>query len=183
MAKSKNNKNEAGLSAQPTTDGFTDKLVNVRRTTKVVKGGRVFGFAALVVAGDGQGRIGFGQGKAREVPNAIQKATEAARRSMIRIPLNGTTLHHEIRSRHGASKVLMSPASEGTGVIAGGAMRAVFEVMGVQNVLAKNVGSTNPINVVRATIKGLTNMLTPELAAAKRGKSVEELMRKQNGEK
>ena len=165
------------------TDGFIDKLVNVRRTAKVVKGGRVFGFSALVVAGDGQGRIGFGQGKAKEVPVAIQKATEAARRSMIHIQLNGTTLYHEVRSRHGASKVVLLPASEGTGVIAGGAMRAVFEVMGVHNILAKNVGSTNPVNVVRATIKGLTCMLTPELAAKKRGKSVKDLVGNKNGSK
>jgi len=176
MAKSKNKNAGNADSSIQTTDGFVDKLVSVRRTTKVVKGGRVFGFAALVVAGDGQGRIGFGQGKAKEVPNAIQKATEAARRSMIQIPLRDATLHHEIHSRHGASKVLMLPASEGTGVIAGGAMRAVFEVMGVKNVLAKNVGSTNPVNVVRATIKGLTQMLTPELVAAKRGKTIQELM-------
>ncbi|MCX7124302.1 MAG: 30S ribosomal protein S5, partial [Gammaproteobacteria bacterium] len=129
------------------TDGIIDKLVNVRRTVKVVKGGRVFSFAALVVVGDGQGKIGLGQGKAKEVPVAIQKATDAARRNMIQIQLNGTTLYHEVRSRHGASKVLMLPASDGTGVIAGGAMRAVFEVMGVQNILAKNAGSTNPVNV------------------------------------
>lgn len=165
------------------SDGFIDKLVNVRRTAKVVKGGRVFGFSALVVAGDGQGKIGLGQGKAKEVPVAIQKATEAARRSMVQVHLNGNTLYHEIRSRHGASKVLLLPASEGTGVIAGGAMRAVFEVMGVKNILAKNVGSTNPVNVVRATIKGLTDMLTPELAALKRGKSVNDLVGKKNGKK
>ncbi len=163
---------------QTQTDGIVDKLVNVRRTVKVVKGGRVFSFAALVVVGDGQGRIGFGQGKAKEVPVAIQKATESARRNMIHIQLNGTSLYHEVRSRHGASKVLMLPASEGTGVIAGGAMRAVFEVMGVKNVLAKNVGSTNPVNVVRATVKGLTNMLSPEAVAKKRGKSVQEMLGK-----
>lgn len=165
------------------TDGFIDKLVNVRRTAKVVKGGRVFGFSALVVAGDGQGKIGLGQGKAKEVPVAIQKATEAARRSMVQVQLNGTTLYHEVRARHGASKVLLLPASEGTGVIAGGAMRAVFEVMGVHNILAKNVGSTNPVNVVRATIKGLVDMLTPELAAKKRGKSVKDLVGKKNATK
>ncbi len=165
------------------TDGFIDKLVNLRRTAKVVKGGRVFGFSALVVAGDGQGKIGLGQGKAKEVPVAIQKATEAARRSMVHVQLNGTTLYHEVCARHGASKVLLLPASEGTGVIAGGAMRAVFEVMGVQNILAKNVGSTNPVNVVRATIRGLTTMLTPELAAKKRGKSVKDLVGKKNGTK
>ncbi|MDP1573334.1 MAG: 30S ribosomal protein S5 [Coxiellaceae bacterium] len=165
------------------TDGIVDKLVNVRRTTKVVKGGRVFGFSALVVVGDGQGKIGFGQGKAKEVPVAIQKATESARRNMTQINLNGTTLYHEIRSRHGASKILMLPASEGTGVIAGGAMRAVFEVMGIKNILAKNVGSTNPVNVVRAAVKGLTGMLTPESVARKRGKSVRELMGKNNNDK
>lgn len=163
------------------TDGFIDKLVNVRRTAKVVKGGRVFGFSALVVAGDGQGKIGFGQGKAKEVPVAIQKATEAARRNMVQVHLSGTTLHHEIKARHGASKVLLLPASEGTGIIAGGAMRAVFEVMGVQNILAKNVGSTNPVNVVRATVKGLTNMLTPEVVARKRGKSVKEILGAKDG--
>lgn len=156
------------------TDGITDKLVGVRRTSKTVKGGRDFSFSALVVVGDGQGKIGFGQGKAKEVPIAIQKATDSARRNMVQVQLSGATLHHEIRSRHGASKVLMLPASEGTGIIAGGAMRAVFEVMGVKNVLAKNVGSTNPVNVVRATVKGLTNMMTPELAARRRGKSVKE---------
>ncbi|OGT53740.1 MAG: 30S ribosomal protein S5 [Gammaproteobacteria bacterium RIFCSPHIGHO2_12_FULL_42_13] len=159
----------------PVTDGISDKLVGVRRVTKVVKGGRMFGFSALVVVGDGQGKIGFGQGKAKEVPVAIQKATEAARRNMVQVQLNGTTLYHPIRSRHGASKVLLLPAAEGTGIIAGGAMRAVFEVMGVRNILAKNVGSTNPVNVVRATVKGLVNMLTPEMVARKRGKTVESL--------
>ena len=165
----------AQIATETQTDGITDKLVNVRRTTKVVKGGRVFGFSALVVVGDGQGKIGFGQGKAKEVPVAIQKATESARRNMIQINLNGNTLYHEIRCRHGASKLVLLPASDGTGIIAGGAARAVFEVMGVKNVLAKNVGSTNPVNVVRATVKGLMNMLTPEFAARKRGKTVKEL--------
>ncbi|EKD77431.1 MAG: 30S ribosomal protein S5 [uncultured bacterium] len=158
------------------TDGITDKLVSVRRTSKTTKGGRDFSFSALVVVGDGQGKIGFGQGKAKEVPIAIQKATDSARRNMLQVQLNGTTLYHEVRARHGASKVLLLPASEGTGIIAGGAVRAVFEVMGVQNVLAKNVGSTNPVNVVRATVKGLTEMLTPEMAAKKRGKSIKEIM-------
>jgi len=161
---------------QQQSDGITDKLVNVRRTVKVVKGGRVFSFAALVVVGDGQGKIGYGLGKAKEVPVAIQKATDAARRNMIQIHLNGNTLHHAIRARHGASKIVMLPASEGTGIIAGGAMRAVFEVMGVKNILAKNVGSTNAINVVRAAVSGLTNMLTPETVARKRGMSVKRLM-------
>lgn len=163
------------------TDGIVDKLVHVRRTAKVVKGGRVFGFSALVVAGDGQGKIGFGQGKAKEVPIAIQKATEAARRSMKQVHLSGTTIYHQIKSTHGASRVLMLPAADGTGVIAGGAMRAVFEVAGVENVLAKNIGSTNPVNVVRATIKGLTGMLTPDSVAAKRGKTVKELVGRQDG--
>lgn len=171
---------QSATETQQQTDGFIDKLINVRRVTKVVKGGRVFAFAALVVVGDGQGRIGFGQGKAKEVPVAIQKATDAARRNMVTIQLNGNTLYHEIRARHGASKVVLLPASEGTGVIAGGAARAVFEVMGVKNVLAKNVGSTNPVNVVRATMKGLTSMLTPEMVARKRGKSVKELMGNQD---
>ncbi len=168
----------AQTDANAVTDGIVDKLVNVRRTAKVVKGGRVFGFSALVVVGDGQGRIGFGQGKAKEVPIAIQKATDSARRNMITINLNGSTLHHEIRARHGASKIVMLPASEGTGIIAGGALRAVFEVMGVKNVLAKNVGSTNPVNVVRAAISGLTSMLTPEMVAKKRGITMKQLMGK-----
>lgn len=153
-----------------------EKLVAVNRTAKVVKGGRIFGFSAVVVVGDGNGRVGFGTGKAREVPAAIQKAMDQARKNMVYITLNNETLFHEVRARHGASKVFMRPASEGTGIIAGGAMRAVFEVLGVKNVLAKCLGSTNPINIVRATIKGLTDMSTPELIADKRGKTVEELM-------
>ncbi len=156
-------------------DGYIEKLVAVNRNATTVKGGRRMSFSALVVAGDGEGTIGFGQGKAREVPIAIQKATEAARRNMIHVQLKGTTLQHEVVARHGASKVLMLPASEGTGVIAGNAMRAIFEVMGVQNVLAKCLGSSNPINVVRATIKGLKQMATPESVAAKRGKTVKEI--------
>ena len=158
------------------TDGYQEKLVAVRRTSKVVKGGRQFGFDALVVAGDGEGRVGYGRGKAKEVPVAIQKATEAARRSMVQIHLHNNTLQHPIKARHGASKVLMMPASEGTGVIAGNAMRAVFEVMGVENVLAKCVGSTNPINVVRATVNGLLQMSSPEQVAAKRGKTIKEII-------
>ncbi len=157
-------------------DEIIEKLVDVKRTSKTVKGGRKMGFSALVVAGDGKGRIGFGRGKALEVPVAIQKATEAARRSMVEIQLKGNTIQHVIRGRHGASKVLMLPAPEGTGVIAGSAMRAIFEVIGIENVLAKCIGSNSPINVVRATIDGLTKMATPESVAAKRGKTVAEIM-------
>lgn len=159
----------------PVSDGYIEKLVSVNRNATTVKGGRRMSFSALVVAGDGEGKVGFGRGKAREVPVAIQKATEAARRNMLHIQLKGKTLQHEVTARHGASKVLMLPASEGTGVIAGNAMRAVFEVMGIQNVLAKCLGSSNPINVVRATIKGLKQMATPESVAAKRGKTVKEI--------
>ncbi len=165
---------DAGSETQ--SDGIVEKLVEVRRTSKTVKGGRQMGFSALVVAGDGEGKVGYGRGKAREVPLAIQKATENARRNMVQIHLKGTTLQHQIVARHGASKVLMIPASEGTGIIAGSAMRAVFEVMGVENILAKNVGSTTPVNVVHATIKGLTKMLTPEYVAEKRGKKLEEIL-------
>ncbi len=157
-------------------EGMQEKLVQVNRVAKVVKGGRIFAFTALTVVGDGNGKVGFGRGKAREVPAAIQKALEAARRNMIEVDLNGTTLQHPIRAHHGASKVFMQPASDGTGVIAGGAMRAVLEVAGVQNVLAKCYGSTNPINVVRATFEGLKSMTSPEQVAAKRGKSVEEIL-------
>ncbi|ODN42802.1 30S ribosomal protein S5 [Piscirickettsia litoralis] len=157
-------------------DGLQEKLVDVNRTAKVVKGGRVFGFSALTVVGDGNGRVGFGRGKAREVPVAIQKAMEAARKSMVEVPLKGTTLHYAVNARHGASKVYMQPASDGTGIIAGGAMRAVFEVVGVQNVLAKSIGSTNPVNVIRATINGLKSISSPEDIAAKRGKSVGEIV-------
>lgn len=158
------------------TDGIQDKLVVVNRTAKVVKGGRRFGFNALVVAGDGNGRIGFGSGKAVEVPNAIKKANESARRNMRKFELKGKTLQHATVGQHGATKVWLSPASEGTGIIAGSAMRAIFEVMGVENVLTKVIGSTTPINVVRATIKALTQMMSPEMVAEKRGKSVEQVL-------
>jgi len=157
-------------------DDLLEKLVSVNRVAKVVKGGRIFSFSALTVVGDGNGRVGFGSGKAREVPVAIQKAMEKARRNMINVPLNEkNTLHYPINARHGAAKVYMQPASEGTGIIAGGPMRAVFECVGIHNVLAKSNGSTNPVNVVRATIKGLMAMSSPEQVAAKRGKSVEEI--------
>ncbi len=158
------------------TDGYQEKLVSVTRTAKVVKGGRVFGFAVLVVVGDGNGKVGYGRGKAREVPIAIQKAMDQARKNTTYIPLAGSTIHHEITSNYGASKVFMKPASEGTGIIAGGAMRAVFEVLGVKNILSKSIGSTNPGNIVRATIGALMSIGTPEYIAAKRGKSVKEVM-------
>jgi len=159
-----------------TGDGLQEKLVSVRRVAKVVKGGRIFGFSALTVVGDGNGRVGYGTGKAREVPAAIQKAMESARKNMVNVNLNEGTLQHALNGVHGAAKVYMQPASEGTGIIAGGAMRAVFEVVGVHNVLAKCIGSSNPINVVQATIKGLDNMADPESVAAKRGKTVKEIL-------
>lgn len=160
---------------QQQSDGLIEKLVCVLRTSKTVSGGRRFSFTGVVVVGDGKGRVGFGRGKASEVPIAIQKATENARKNLRTYQLSGTTLYHEVIGRHGASKVYMQPASDGTGVIAGSAMRAVFEVMGVENVLAKIIGSTNPVNVVQATIDGLNQMLTPEKVAAKRGISVAEI--------
>lgn len=157
-------------------EGFQEKLVQVNRVAKTVKGGRIFTFTALTVVGDGNGKVGFGRGKAREVPAAIQKAMEAARRNMIEVDLNGDTLQYATKGRHGGSKVYMQPASQGTGVIAGGAMRSVFEMAGVQNVLAKCYGSTNPVNVVRATFQALKEMASPESIAAKRGKSVEQIL-------
>jgi small subunit ribosomal protein S5 len=157
------------------SDGLREKMVAVNRVTKVVKGGRVLGFAALTVVGDGDGGVGMGKGKAREVPVAVQKALEEARRRMFRVSLRNGTLQHAVIGRHGASKVLMQPASAGTGIIAGGPMRAVFEVMGITNVLAKCIGSTNPYNVVRATLDGLKQMRTPAEVAAKRGKRIEDI--------
>jgi small subunit ribosomal protein S5 len=157
------------------SDGLREKMVAVNRVTKVVKGGRVMGFAALTVVGDGDGGIGMGKVKAREVPVAVQKAMEEARRRMVKVQLKNGTLHHPVMGRHGSSRVYMQPASDGTGIIAGGPVRAVLEVMGVTNILAKCIGSTNPYNVVRATIDGLTAMNTPAEIAAKRGKTVEEI--------
>jgi small subunit ribosomal protein S5 len=155
---------------------FAEKLIAVNRVSKVVKGGRIFSFTALTVVGDGNGRVGFGYGKAREVPAAIQKAMEKARRNIVNIDLKGTTLQHAVKGKHSGSKVYMQPASDGTGIIAGGAMRAVLEVAGVQNVLSKVYGSTNPINVVRATIGALVNMKSPETVAAKRGLNVTDIL-------
>lgn len=156
--------------------GYNEKLVAVARNAKVVKGGKIFSFSAVTVVGDGNGRIGVGRGKAREVPVAIQKSLDDARKNMQRVVLKGGTLHHEVIGKHGATRVFMKPASEGTGIIAGGAMRAVFEVLGVKNVLARIGGSTNPINVVRATINALLSISPPEHMAAKRGKSLNELL-------
>ncbi len=166
----------ANYDGQSSGDGLNEKLVGIRRVAKVVKGGRQFGFSALTVVGDGNGRVGFGSGKAREVPAAIQKAMEQARRNMVTVKLNEATLQHATMGRHGAAKVYMQPASPGTGIIAGGAMRAVFEVLGVQDVLAKCIGSPNPVNVVRATIQGLDEMTDPEYVAAKRGKKVSDII-------
>ena len=156
-------------------DGLKEKMIAVNRVTKVVKGGRILGFAALTVVGDGDGRIGMGKGKAREVPVAVQKAMESARRNMFKVSLKNGTLHHNVRGEHGAAKVLMAPAPAGTGIIAGGPMRAVFEVMGVTDIVAKSLGSSNPYNMVRATLDALTSATTPGDIAAKRGKSIEEI--------
>ncbi len=157
-------------------DGLIEKMISVNRVTKVVKGGRVLGFAALTVVGDGDGRVGMGKGKAKEVPVAVQKAMDEARRKMVKVNLKSGTLHHPVIGRHGAAKVYMQPASEGTGIIAGGAMRAVFEAAGVHNILAKCIGSSNPYNVVRATLNALQAINSHAEIAAKRGKSVEEIL-------
>ncbi len=162
-----------------TSDGLREKLVAVARTSKVVKGGRKFGFSALTVVGDGKGRVGVGRGKALEVPVAIQKAMESARKNMFAIEINGDTLFHEVKANHGASIVVMLPAKDGTGIIAGGAMRALFEVAGINNVVAKCIGSSNPVNVVWATLKGLKAMTSPEEIAAKRGKSIAHVLGKE----
>ena len=156
-------------------DGLKEKMISVNRVTKVVKGGRILGFAALTVVGDGDGRIGMGKGKAREVPVAVQKAMEQARRNMIKVALKNGTIHHNLRGEHGAAKVLMAPAKAGDGIIAGGPMRAVFEVMGITDIVAQSLGSTNPYNMVRATLDALKHSSTPAEIAAKRGKSVEEI--------
>lgn len=155
---------------------FKEKLITVNRVSKTVKGGRIFSFTALTVVGNGQGKVGFGYGKAREVPAAIQKAMEKARRKMIKIEIVNGTLQHSVKGSYTGANIFMKPASEGTGIIAGGAMRAVLEVSGVHNVLAKTYGSTNPINVVRATMKGLESMRSPEIIAAKRNKSISDFV-------
>src|ERR1035438_8093069 len=167
---------------QPTTeerdDGLREKMVSINRVTKVVKGGRILGFAALTVVGDGDGSVGMGKGKSREVPVAVQKAMDEARRKMNKVSLKDGSLHHPLTGRHGATTVLMSPAAAGTGVIARGPMRAVFEVMGVTDVVAKTIGSTNPYNVVRATLNGLQAMSTPGEIRSERGKSLQEILDK-----
>ena len=169
-------KMQAKMQSDKPDDGMREKMIAINRVTKVVKGGRIMGFAALTVVGDGDGRIGMGKGKSKEVPVAVQKAMEEARRKMIKVTLKNGTLQHAISGKHGASSVLMLPAKDGTGVIAGGPMRAIFEVLGVTNVVAKSTGSTNPYNMVRATLNGLSKMNTPSEIAAKRGKSVEEIL-------
>ena len=166
----------ASYDIKPNGDDLIEKLIGVNRVAKVVKGGRVFGFSALVVVGDGNGRVGFGAGKSKEVPVAIQKAMESARRNMRKVSLKNGTLQYALTGRHGAAKVYMQPASEGTGIIAGGAMRAIFEAVGVNDVLAKCIGTNNPMNVVRATMNGLVGMHSPDDVAAKRGKTVEEIL-------
>ena len=163
------------------TPEFQDRLVAINRVSKTVKGGKRFGFAALVVVGDQKGRVGFGKGKAKEVPEAIRKATEAAKRAMIRVPLReGRTLHHDVKGRHGAGKVVMRTAPAGTGIIAGGPMRAVFEMIGIQDVVAKSIGSQNPYNMIRATIDGLTREASPRMVAQRRGKKVADILPKRD---
>lgn len=163
-------------------DEFVDKLVHINRVAKVVKGGRRFSFAALVVVGDAKGRVGFGSGKAREVPEAIRKATDQAKREMIHVPLReGRTLHHDVRGHFGAGRVVMRAAAPGTGIIAGGPMRAVFETMGVQDVVAKCIGTTNPHNMIKATFDALRMLMSPRAVAAKRGKKVGEIIGRRDG--
>ena len=157
-------------------DGIREKMIAVNRVTKVVKGGRILGFAALTVVGDGDGRIGMGKGKSREVPVSVQKAMDQARRAMEKVPLRNGTIFHAVEGHHGASRVMLHPAPEGTGVIAGGPMRAIFDVMGIRNIVAKSHGSSNPYNMVRATLDALSKLRSPSEIAAKRGKTVEELI-------
>ena len=163
------------------TPEFSDRLVAINRVSKTVKGGKRFGFAALVVVGDQKGRVGFGKGKAKEVPEAIRKATEQAKRQIIRVPLReGRTLHHDMEGRHGAGKVVMRTAPQGTGIIAGGPMRAVFEMLGLQDVVAKSIGSQNPYNMIRATMNGLQKESSPRMVAQRRGKKVADILNKGN---
>ena len=171
--------NQKGRNRDEAAPEFADRLVAINRVSKTVKGGKRFGFAALVVVGDQKGRVGFGKGKAKEVPEAIRKATEQAKRQMVRVPLReGRTLHHDIDGRHGAGKVVMRTAPTGTGIIAGGPMRAVFEMLGVQDVVAKSIGSQNPYNMIRATLDGLGRQASPRIVAQRRGKKVAEIIRR-----
>lgn len=177
MARRPSSRRDESRREQPEESEFKDKLVHINRVAKVVKGGRRFSFAALVVVGDGRGRVGFGTGKAREVPEAIRKATDRAKYTMVRVPLrDGRTLHHDVGGHYGAGKVVLRAAPAGTGVIAGGPMRAVFETMGVQDVVAKSLGTANPYNMVRATFDALTNCASPRQVASKRGKKVSEIV-------
>jgi small subunit ribosomal protein S5 len=166
---------QARTQSEGPEDGLREKMIAINRVTKVVKGGRILGFAALTVVGDGDGRVGMGKGKSKEVPSAVQKAMEEARRNLMKISIKNGTLHHEVTGHHGASSVVMYPAPKGTGIIAGGPMRAVFEVMGITDIVAKSHGSSNPYNMVRATLDGLRNSTTASEVAAKRGLSVEQL--------
>lgn len=169
-------KNPKNAVAEEQDDGLREKMIAVNRVTKVVKGGRILGFAALTVVGDGDGRIGMGKGKSREVPVSVQKAMDQARRAMEKVPLRNGTIFHAVEGHHGASRVMLHPAPEGTGVIAGGPMRAIFDVMGIRNIVAKSHGSSNPYNMVRATLDALSKLRSPSEIAAKRGKTVEELI-------
>jgi len=169
-------KNPKNAVAEEQDDGIREKVIAVNRVTKVVKGGRILGFAALTVVGDGDGRIGMGKGKSREVPVSVQKAMDQARRAMEKVPLRNGTIFHAVEGHHGASRVMLHPAPEGTGVIAGGPMRAIFDVMGIRNIVAKSHGSSNPYNMVRATLDALSKLRSPSEIAAKRGKTVEELI-------
>lgn len=169
-------KNPKNAVAEEQDDGIREKMIAVNRVTKVVKGGRILGFAALTVVGDGDGRIGLGKGKSREVPVSVQKAMDQARRAMEKVPLRNGTIFHAVEGHHGASRVMLHPAPEGTGVIAGGPMRAIFDVMGIRNIVAKSHGSSNPYNMVRATLDALSKLRSPSEIAAKRGKTVEELI-------
>lgn len=169
-------KNPKNAVAEEQDDGIREKMIAVNRVTKVVKGGRILGFAALTVVGDGDGRIGMGKGKSREVPVSVQKAMDQARRAMEKVPLRNGTIIHAVEGHHGASRVMLHPAPEGTGVIAGGPMRAIFDVMGIRNIVAKSHGSSNPYNMVRATLDALSKLRSPSEIAAKRGKTVEELI-------
>lgn len=169
-------KNPKNAVAEEQDDGIREKMIAVNRVTKVVKGGRILGFAALTVVGDGDGRIGMGKGKSREVPVSVQKAMDQARRAMEKVPLRNGTIFHAVEGHHGASRVMLHPAPEGTGVIAGGQMRAIFDVMGIRNIVAKSHGSSNPYNMVRATLDALSKLRSPSEIAAKRGKTVEELI-------